>query len=239
MRRKILGILGVIAICCVSMGTGMMTQPVWAVDPGPSTGEGTKVDGEGSGSCGGSFLGFKPWHDGLCSGGEVKQVNNDSELTTFIWTIVLNISFDLSLAAGYLAVGLVIYSGYLYMMSQGDPGKAAKGKKSLTNAIIGLIIAMGATVIVNTAKTVLKIGEDAASTPQYVQDALNWVYSMAGIVAVIFIIKSGIDYMTSAGNPGKTSKATQGLIMSIVGLIIVILAGVITAFVVNTISGAM
>lgn len=232
MRRKFLGILGVIAICCVSIGTSMMTQPVWADGP--------------EGSCGGNFLGFYPWHEGLCEGGEIVKVcegescgEGEMSLTTFVWTIVLNISFDLSLAAGYLAVGLVIYSGYLYMMAQGDPGRAAKGKKSLTNAIIGLIITMGATVVVNTAKAVLKIGQNSNYTSQYVQDALNWVYSMAGIVAVIFIIKSGIDYMTSAGNPSKTSKATQGLIMSIAGLIIVILAGVITAFVVNAVSGAM
>ena len=64
---------------------------------------------------------------------------------------------DLLVAVGYLALGFVVYGGYLYIMSQGDPGKLAKGKKTLTSAIIGTIIAMVASIAVNTLKVVLGI----------------------------------------------------------------------------------
>lgn len=38
-----------------------------------------------------------------------------------------------------VAVGMVIYGGYMWMMSGGDPGKAKQAQGVLTWAIIGLI----------------------------------------------------------------------------------------------------
>jgi len=50
---------------------------------------------------------------------------------------VINIIF------GFLGVGLVlviIYSGFMYMTSQGEPEKAKKARRTLVNAIIGAAI---------------------------------------------------------------------------------------------------
>lgn len=240
MKRKILGILGAILLVCgVSCGA---TTPVWAAD-------GDEQQGNQTNACNGSFLGFRPWYQGLTESDcktlvKVSEKGEGMHLSTFIWTAVLNVMFDISLAVGYIAVAMVIYGGYLYIMSQGDPGKMARGKKTLSSAIIGLVIAMGATVIVNTVKVALGINE-AQGWKQDVfavddlKNAFNWAYLAAGIVAVGFIVKNGIDYMTSTGDPGKTQKATRGVIVSVVGLVIVILASVITGFVVSSIGGAM
>jgi TRAP-type C4-dicarboxylate transport system permease small subunit len=46
-----------------------------------------------------------------------------------------------------LFVGLVVYGGYTYMMSTGDPGKVKQAQSIITNAIIGLIIVAMAFVI--------------------------------------------------------------------------------------------
>lgn len=240
MKWKFLGILGTILILCASF----VPQAAYAA-PGSS--------------CGRSFLGFKPWYDGLCTGSgdsvEIVPVCDKDDkdggcpagsktITTFIWTIVLNILFDLGLAVGVIATIMVIYGGYMYIMSQGDPGKMAKAKRSLTTAITGTIIAMGATVIVNTFKLVLGINADdgwnqGTVVMDDVRGVFNWAYGAAGLVAVIFIIKSGVDYLISQGDPGKIRKATQGLIFSIVGLVIVLLAAVITGFVISSVGGAM
>lgn len=221
MRWKILGIMGAILIA----GASLVPQPVAA-------------------KCGDKPpLGFKPWYDSLCDGEEIRDVKDDKDLPVFIWTIVLNVIFDLSLAIGYIAVAMVIYSGYLYITSQGDPTRMAKGKKSMMSAIIGVIIAMGATVIVNTLQVILGISaggwNQGEVTAERISGIFSWAYGMAGLVAVIFIIKSGVDYMLSAGDPGKTKQATRGLIASVVGLVIVILAAVITGFVTSTVGGAM
>lgn len=43
---------------------------------------------------------------------------------------------------------------------------------------------------------------------------------MAGILAVIFIIYSGIQYIVSSGDPGRVQTAKAGLRNAVVGLII-------------------
>ncbi|MBQ6355082.1 hypothetical protein IJJ18_01505 [Candidatus Saccharibacteria bacterium] len=103
--------------------------------------------------CDKGFLGFAPWYRGLTEKKngrcEVKSPKNSDEIPTFVIKIILNILADLSLAVGYLSLGFIIYGGYLYIMSSGDPGKAAKGKKTLMAAVIGTAIAMLASVIMN------------------------------------------------------------------------------------------
>ncbi len=44
------------------------------------------------------------------------------------------------LIGGILAFFYVIYGGFIYLTSGGDPGKATTGTKMITNAIVGIII---------------------------------------------------------------------------------------------------
>lgn len=60
---------------------------------------------------------------------------------------------------------------------------------------------------------------------------LNMAYAVAGIVAVGFIIYGGVTYATSVGDPSKIKKASQTLLYSIIGLVVVLLAAAITNFV--------
>ena len=59
---------------------------------------------------------------------------------------ILNFAF---IILGIICVCIIVYSGYILISSAGDPGKVAKGKKCLIYSIIGLIVAIMATVIVN------------------------------------------------------------------------------------------
>ena len=229
MKRIVLGILSVLILSGVA-GATLTAKPAMALFCGEDK----------------SVLGLVPWYDELpCEGGEIKAPakGNQDELTNFVWKIILNISFDLSVVVGYLALAMVVLGGYQYIMSQGDPGKAAKGKATLTSAVVGVAIAMGASVIVNTVKVVLHINNQGWNqgnfTQEVVQGAFSYAYSMAGIVAVGFIVKSGIDFMMAKGEPSRVQKAQQGLIFSIIGLVIVILASVITSVVIGTIGGAL
>ena len=110
--------------------------------------------------CGGSLLGLRPWYYGICNGSgenvEIKKPGKgDGKLAKFIWTIVLNVLFDLSIVVGYIALAMIIYGGYQYLSSQGDPGKMAKGMKTLMSAVIGTTIALSASVVINTVSAVL------------------------------------------------------------------------------------
>lgn len=62
---------------------------------------------------------------------------------------------------------------------------------------------------------------------------LNLVYLIAGILAVIVIIISGISYSLSGGDASKVAKAKNALLYSVIGLAVVAFAFVITLFVVQ------
>ena len=47
-----------------------------------------------------------------------------------------------------VAVAFVIYGGFLYITSQGEPDKATQARTTIINAVIGLIVAILATGIV-------------------------------------------------------------------------------------------
>lgn len=50
--------------------------------------------------------------------------------------------------AAFVALGYLIYGGIMYITSQGEPDKLSGARQAVTNAIIGLVIAIFATVIV-------------------------------------------------------------------------------------------
>lgn len=65
---------------------------------------------------------------------------------------------------------------------------------------------------------------------------LNTVYFWAGIVAVIVIIIAGFIFVTSNGDANKISRAKQAILGSVIGLVVIMLAFVITQFVIRGVS---
>ncbi len=61
--------------------------------------------------------------------------------------------------------------------------------------------------------------------------------SLLGIIFLIMIIIGGFNWMTAAGNDDKISKAKATLYRGIIGLIIVVTAYIITAFVFRALGG--
>ena len=59
---------------------------------------------------------------------------------------VLNVIFGL---IGVIAVIFVIIGGFKYTTSQGDPGKVQQAKTTITFALIGLVVTLGAFAITN------------------------------------------------------------------------------------------
>ena len=103
-----------------------------------------------------TFFGLPAWYRGLTKSGEggcqIKNIGPSGKgevtLEQFVWTVVANVIDMAFRIAGVAAIGFIIYAGYQYMIAVGDPGKLAGAKKSLTNAIIGLVIAVLASTIV-------------------------------------------------------------------------------------------
>jgi len=60
---------------------------------------------------------------------------------------------------------------------------------------------------------------------------LTTVYTWAGIICVLAIIIAGLFYTTSTANPSHTKRAREAIIYAIVGLVVIIMAFVITQFI--------
>ncbi len=188
-----------------------------------------------------NYLGLTSWDCGV-------NISDEETLKSGIWTIVANIATDISVIAAYLVLGYVIYGGYQYAFSGGDAGKVATGKKTLVQAFVGLAIVMLANLIMGTIRIVLVNGNLANCDPVtgtgcadpgvLVENLIGWFTGVAGLVSAIFLVYGGITYMTSTGDPGKTKKAKDMILYSLIGLAIVALASIITAFVSNTIKNA-
>lgn len=203
-------------------------------------------------------LGFTPWSCGVVIE-EDEDEGYEESLKKNTWQIAANVATNITVAAAYLVLGYVIYGGYLYTFSSGDPSKVATGKKSLYQAFLGLAIVLLAYVIMNSIRFALlgtdgnlgncmpidastgSIDESAVScvnASDVITGAINWATAIAGIISAIFVIYGGISYSTSAGDPGKLQKAKSMITYALIGLAIVALAQIITAFVTGIINNA-
>lgn len=101
-------------------------------------------------SCsGGSFLGFPTWYhylNGTTSGGVCSlQISGLSD----IWLIVAAIIEILLRVAALAAIGFIIFGGVQYLTSQGEPDKTTQARHTLIDALVGLLIAIMASALVN------------------------------------------------------------------------------------------
>ena len=205
----------------------------------------------GSYDCEHHFLGLRAWYDGLLKSttpinGECKIKSPDDiaaedgtskevAMRKFVWTAVMNVVSMIFGIVGYLAIGFVIWGGFLYILAQGDVAKTIKGKRTVTNAIVGLALVMTASIIANVIGGI--ISGARASGDKFCLEIFNTAFLWGGIIAAIMVVWGGIQYTTSAGDPTKATKARNTILYSAIGLAIVILAATIVNTVVNAVQG--
>lgn len=93
------------------------------------------------------LFGLPHWATGLEG-----KFDGDCNLTNFalndVWAIVGNLVRIALGVAGYLAVIFVIIGGIMFITSQGEPERLKTARGILTNAVLGLVIAVLASAIV-------------------------------------------------------------------------------------------
>lgn len=96
-----------------------------------------------------SILGISSWDKYL----KCDPTNSDAVVAFHfpqdIWLVVLASFEILTRLAVYIAVGVIIYAGFKFMISQGNPEKIQEAKTIIQDALIGLGIALLATVIIS------------------------------------------------------------------------------------------
>jgi hypothetical protein len=190
------------------------------------------------------ILGIQPWFKGLTtvdSQGRCGVISPDGtkvDLKGFIWRIALNVIGMALTVVGYIAFFFIIFGGFQFLTGGNNPSQIEKARKTLLNAVIGLIISIGAVAVVNLIfnvvgpiSTVNGISLPAQSADAVLKNGLNIVYGLVGVVAIITIIIGGITYATSAGNSANVTKGKNLLLYAIIGLAVVFSAFALTNFV--------
>lgn len=94
-----------------------------------------------------SFFGFPSWNQYLHTHADRKCAPHLTGLND-IWLIGLAVIDILLRIAILAAIGFVLYAGIKYTASRGNPDKTESAKKTLEDALIGLVIAVVATAFV-------------------------------------------------------------------------------------------
>lgn len=83
--------------------------------------------------------------NGLASCTKLNNTANTNDLMGQA-NIIINVVIGV---IGFVAVAFIIFGGFQYTTSAGDPGKVKKAKDTILYGIIGLVVAMLAYAIVN------------------------------------------------------------------------------------------
>lgn len=140
MMKRLLVALAIVVASVTSLATPVVISPATAYA-----------------GCGDGFFGLPPWYRNLTEGDcEItKPADDPNGLARFIGTILLNLLEGAFIIAGYVALFFILKGGFLYIVSTGASDKMASAKKTLMNAIIGLVICILAAMVVNALSAAL------------------------------------------------------------------------------------
>jgi len=93
----------------------------------------------------------------------------------------------------------------------------------------------GSQKSLSTVKTAAKL-DQAGDLPTLIGRLINGFLGILGIIFVLLVVYAGIMYMTAAGDDVKVKKAKTLLVQAIIGIIIIVAAYSISAFVIGQIT---
>ncbi len=176
-----------------------------------------------------TFLGMPAWNRGL-----PENPSSGEELKGYVGVIGLNVGEMLIRATAIVAVLFIIFGGFRFITANGNPSAVASAIKMIMNACIGFVAAMVAGSVTYLIWQQV-IGQHEGIPQQDPGQMLatildNFIYPVAGSLALVMIIVGGINYSTSMGDPGKVAKAKNTILYAVIGLVVVIFAFAITSF---------
>lgn len=133
-------------------------------------------------------------------------------------------------AIGVIGVVMMTYSGFMYVISVGKPEKTKLALNSIIYTAVGFGIAIVARSLVE-----FFVSQTGLSTTTSLADIITnglglfmWVIGVAGVIVIVI---SGLLYVVSGGDPGKTKTAKDAILYAAVGLGVAIIGGTVIQFV--------
>ncbi len=159
--------------------------------------------------------------------------------------VLFAVMSDVGKVIGVLAIAVIVYAGLRLAASNGDKNQIALGKRILTYGIVGLLVSVfafaGVIAVANFIGVknidVQNIISNPSSQPlnllgygslyDFVIGMTTNIMYIIGSVSLLMIIFNGFKYVTARGDSNQIDSAKKGLLWSIVGLILSILASTI------------
>lgn len=110
-------------------------------------------------ACNDSLFGVPAWYRNLTDGScniKMPQTAGKPDVTKIIMTIALNLIQAGLVLVAYVTIFFIIKGGFGYIISAGSPDGMTSAKKTITNALIGLVIAVLSASIVNAVAGFIK-----------------------------------------------------------------------------------
>lgn len=108
---------------------------------------------------------------------------------------------------------------------------------AIAGGAIGNVLLAGAAYaqVTDIPSPIQDIGQEV-SPRNILVAVINIALILAGALAVIYLIYSGVIYITAGGDAEKAGKGRTGIINAIIGIIIIALAFGITQYLINTLA---
>jgi hypothetical protein len=130
-----------------------------------------------------------------------------------------------------LAVIFIIIGALQYIFSAGNEEKVVRVKKTITSSLIGFSISIAAPSFLHEIAQILgwtgAVGGNPITLSGLILIVLNFLLSLVGGLALIFMIIGAIFYLTSAGDEERIDKAKKMIKYSIIGITVALSALVI------------
>lgn len=109
--------------------------------------------------------------------------------------------------------------------------KGEKMKKFVSESSLAVLSLLPTSALAYTAPKVEIKDPNSTDVATLIGKVITWVLGLVGAIAVLFIIYAGILYVTSSGNKERIEQAKQTLTYAVIGLVVIVLAGVIVSLV--------
>lgn len=106
-------------------------------------------------ACSQSLLTFPAWYNGLLDKECELRSPGDVGIEKFIFKIAFNVLDIMLQLVAYVAIGFIIYGGFQYITLSSSPDGMTGARKTIMNAVIGLVIAIAAVAVVKLISGVI------------------------------------------------------------------------------------
>ncbi len=133
-----------------------------------------------------------------------------------------------------LSLVFIVLGAIFYIVSGGDEGRIKLAKGAITASVIGLAIGIAAPSFLKEIGGIIGWGSadssavaGALTISQIASNALDFLLSIFGVLAIIMLVVGGIAYLSSAGDEDRIDTAKKIVKWAIIGIVVAFSAMVI------------